>query len=814
MSIDRALQWTTAAVAVVGALFLALGHESGWMPALLAIAAAFSVLVTDLMPRMRLNRMVGNLIAVAAVAWSLYDFLDRTSEQQLMAISQMLVILQVLLLFQEKTGRTYWQLLVLSLLQVVVAAALNSGLEFGVLLAAYMVLSLLALVLLCIHRDLGSDRPTEVTERSAATAGWTSLLARPQVATGTMGQQHSTMPLAGRLLGRQLLALTAATTVLTAVFFYITPRLTDSAWQTQRKGSWSSTGVSQQIELEEYGRIHQSNQVVLRVILTNAADRTPYTMIGEPYFQGGVLTEYERNGNKSRWNYVPPRTTYTGSFGHWRGNPERELVRQDCMLEVGNSPIAFAVFPFRPPSSGLPHGFRLERGAGRIVRSGADVRTSLDEVRYAGHTNSLQHGRQLRGVPHVNPAEEFGQVADLKEELDELRSFDAMRFAGLKAVAEQVLREAKAENSDPLEKAQSLERHFLYSTQYRYTLHLDSPRDRRLDPIEDFVVNHRTGHCEYFASALALMLRSQGIPARIATGYKGGEYNMLGQYFVVRQKHAHAWVEAWMPPGTVPETEIAGTPRNGGCWYRLDPTPTSNEYLASMADTTLQEQITETFDYLELMWRDYVVNLNAFRQHQAVIDPAAANTLDALPDWIDARSMDRWFRRMSQRLGLPMPRRSYAPHRRIVDWRAVAIIAGGLAAIVTVFQLASFLLRRLSSWIAGRHDTRRRFHRPPAFYIHLERLLARIPLRRDSGQTAAEFAQSARIELNDRTEAPAVAGLPDEVVQTYYRVRFGGDTLDNSEAAAIGHALAQLAPAVGHASPAHSVPRAPPAQKR
>src|SRR5688572_31836494 len=103
MSLDRALQWTTAAVAVVGALFLALGHESGWLPALLAVAAAVSVVVTDLIPRLQLNRMVGNLIAVIAVAWSLYDFLDRSSEQQLMAISQMLVILQVLLLFQEKT---------------------------------------------------------------------------------------------------------------------------------------------------------------------------------------------------------------------------------------------------------------------------------------------------------------------------------------------------------------------------------------------------------------------------------------------------------------------------------------------------------------------------------------------------------------------------------------------------------------------------------------------------------------------------------------------------------------------------------------
>jgi transglutaminase-like putative cysteine protease len=806
MSLDRALQWTTAAVAVIGALFLALGHESGWMPALLAIAAAFSVLVTDLIPRLRLNRIVGNLIAVAAVAWSLYDFLDRTSEQQLMAISQMLVILQVLLLFQEKTGRTYWQLLVLSLLQVVVAAALNSGLEFGVLLAVYMVLSLLALVLLCLHRDVGRDRGPESVEPSATAAGWKQLLSRPRVATPV--QPDVKMPLAGRLLSRQLLALTAATTVLTAVFFYITPRLTDSNWRTQRKGESSVTGFAQHIELEEYGRIHQSNQVCLRVILTDAADRTPYTMIGEPYFQGGVLTHYQRDENKSRWVYFPPRTMerYNDYVGYFRGAPGRTLVRQDCMLEAGSSPVAFAVFPFRWPSS-QPNGFRLERIGGRIVRSSAEIRTSLGEVRYTGYTNALQHGRQLRAVPHVNPVQEFRQVADLKEELDELRWFDADRFAGLKNVAEQVLRDANAQSANPLEQAQALERHFLYSNRYRYALHLDFPRDRKLDPIEDFVVNHHTGHCEYFASTLALMLRSQGMPARIVTGYKGGEFNMLGQYFVVREKHAHAWVEVWMPPGIVPDAEIAGTPHKGGCWYRLDPTPTSNQYLAGMSDTSLQDQITDTFDYLELMWRDYVVNLNALRQHQAVIDPATANTLDSLPDWIDARSMDRWFQRMGRRLGLPMPRRYVTRHNRIVDWRAVAIMAGALAALITLAQLSSFLFRRLSSWIAGRQGPHKRFHRPPAFYVHLERLLARVHLRRDSGQTAAEFAESARATLTDRAEELPVAELPHEVVQTYYRVRFGGDTLDDTEARAVEQALAQLAPAVGQVPRAHSAPK-------
>jgi transglutaminase-like putative cysteine protease len=803
MSIDRALQWTTAAVAVVGALFLALGHESGWLPALLAIAAAFSVLVTDLIPRLRLNRIAGNLIALAAVAWSLYDFLDRNSDQQLMAISQMLVILQVMLLFQEKTGRAYWQLLVLSLLQVVVAAALNSGLEFGVLLGVYMLLSLLALVLLCMHRELTADRLPPPSAEPATLPPWKSLLAPPQVNSSVHSARNVALPLAGRLLLRQLLALVIATASLTAVFFYMTPRLSDSAWRSQRTTSSRMTGISQQIELEEFGRIHQSNQVVLRVILTNHSDGSPFTMIGEPYFHGGVLTHYERESNRSRWVYAPRRSLEGfGGVSYPRSRtPPRPLVRQECMLELVNSPVAFAIFPFRWSPGTEPDGFQLERAAMRIMRTNSDIRSTLSEVRYTGYTSALQHGRQLRAAVHANPAVSFDHMVELQDELDELRTFDAERFSGLKAVAESVLRDAQVDEADSLERALALERHFRFSNLYRYSLQLDFDRDQRLDPIEDFVVNHHTGHCEYFASALVLMLRSQGIPARIAIGYKGGEFNMLGQYFVVRQKHAHAWVEAWMPPGAVPDAEIAGNPHQGGCWYRLDPTPASNEYLAAMSDSSFQGQITDTFDYLELLWRDYVVNLNALRQHRAVIDPGAESTLDALPDWIDTRALDRWSRQVRQRLGLQPPRRA-AAQRRIFDWRIVVIVASVFAVLIGLSQLVAFLWRRLSARVGWGSAERKSFHRPPPFYRRFEALLARTGLRRGDGQTAAEFAERARSTLAGKNHPASIADLPPEVVQAYYRVRFGGHALDNSETEAIEHALAKLVPAVSRASSA------------
>ena len=67
----------------------------------------------------------------------------------------------------------------------------------------------------------------------------------------------------------------------------------------------------------------------------------------------------------------------------------------------------------------------------------------------------------------------------------------------------------------------------------------------KLDPVEDFLVNRKSGHCEYFASALALLLRSVDIRSRIVNGFKGGDWNDLTETLNVRQKHAHSWVEAY-----------------------------------------------------------------------------------------------------------------------------------------------------------------------------------------------------------------------------------------------------------------------------
>lgn len=118
---------------------------------------------------------------------------------------------------------------------------------------------------------------------------------------------------------------------------------------------------------------------------------------------------------------------------------------------------------------------------------------------------------------------------------------------------------------------------------------LDVGAFRSADPVGEFVFDKRRGYCEYFASAAALLLRMQGVPARYVVGYSVRPSNYEGGHYVVREGDAHAWVEAWLP---------------GRGWVELDPTPGSQfeAMRASMRGTGFWERIkawvSETFALL------------------------------------------------------------------------------------------------------------------------------------------------------------------------------------------------------------------------
>lgn len=138
------------------------------------------------------------------------------------------------------------------------------------------------------------------------------------------------------------------------------------------------------------------------------------------------------------------------------------------------------------------------------------------------------------------------------------------------------------------ERADRLEQHL--QTRYQYTL--DFVGRSVEDPIEDFLFRSKSGHCEYFATSMVLLLRSQGIPARLATGFLGAESNLLQGYFVVRQENAHAWVEAYL--------------EDEGLWEVYDPTPPVGR--PSLRRTTVWSLALEAYDSVLFRWDRHVLS--------------------------------------------------------------------------------------------------------------------------------------------------------------------------------------------------------------
>jgi hypothetical protein len=137
---------------------------------------------------------------------------------------------------------------------------------------------------------------------------------------------------------------------------------------------------------------------------------------------------------------------------------------------------------------------------------------------------------------------------------------------------------------------------FLNSGSYRYSLK-NLPVSGT--PLEDFLFKVKHGNCEYFASAYAVMLRAAGVPSRLIGGYKGGYYNDMGGYYLVPQKNAHVWVEAYV--------------KNKG-WVRIDPTPAGIEAFSSPLKSSLLFRLNMFLDTINYYWFAFVINYNFEKQ--------------------------------------------------------------------------------------------------------------------------------------------------------------------------------------------------------
>jgi protein-glutamine gamma-glutamyltransferase len=289
--------------------------------------------------------------------------------------------------------------------------------------------------------------------------------------------------------------------------------------------------------------------------------------------------------------------------------------------------------------------------------------------------------------------------------------------------------------------------HYLSSSgEYTYSLE-QRRKNLAIDPVEDFLFNVKEGHCERYASALVLMLRTQGIPARMIKGYRGCESRKDGSC-LVRKNMVHAWVEVLVrrPPARKGTTAYE--------WVTLDPTPGIE---ATRQPSPMAEWWKDKTSAGADMWQRLIVGYNANRQAEVlgVMSPPSVLSVIALS----------------------------------LLFYVVPLIAG----LGMVIGFVSLRVRRSRRIVPGGAAV-------AACYTRLVRLLARRgQLRRSADQTPRELAARARAALANCPATAAVADVPDRVVDLFYRVRFGRESPAPAKAVALNARLDELARAFARA---------------
>lgn len=584
------------------------------------------------------------------------------------------------------TTRDYAFTAVISFLELLAAALVSVNWSFFLFLALYLLFAMAAFTSSEIRRSIG--RP------SAAT----------QVARGALVRFHSR-------LAALTLALSLGILAFTAGLFFLLPRTASAAFQLVSHRFYVP-GFSNQVTLGQIGEIKTRSTPVMHVRVyassrNNAAGPAP-----DLKWRGGALSEFDGR----RWSNPPSRgellRTEGGRVILATDTQRRRLGRRIAYLVDLKSLDTDALF-----FAGVPEVLNVNQPS--IVQHPSDGTFHMgpgaaDGFRYEAYSfleAAAPAGFDSGETPPAAVRQRFLQLPPLDP-----------RIAAM-------AREMAASAAAPMARARAIESRL--RSDYGYSLEL--PVTGPAEPLAHFLFERKRGHCEYFASAMAVMLRTQGIPSRIVTGFLGGTFNPVSGFYLIRASDAHSWVEAWIP---------------GAGWVAFDPTPPDPSPRAA----SLWSKLALYTDALETLWQEWVVGYDLGRQI----------TL--------ADSLDRATRRIGARWWDGAGGRASAWNARARHWleRFGGALAGWVVAVAAVL-LAAPRIRAL--WKMARHTRRVKRGQVSAsdatvLYQRFLALIERRGFEKPPWLTPAEFAGLLKPE-----ELCALAG---EFTAAYNELRFGG----------------------------------------
>lgn len=341
----------------------------------------------------------------------------------------------------------------------------------------------------------------------------------------------------------------------TVLMFLLLPRTSYPIFHFLNRGAHASTGFTDRVSLGKITDIQEDTTVIFRA----GMERVPEELL---YWRGIVLDFFDGASWTSFRSDMPDE-------GRGRMGGRRQ-IRQTIYLEPYGNRYLFALD--KPTGVSLRYA-RKTSAMSYILSEGIFRRIKYDSV--STLSDILPESEIDRSVYLQMPEKDFSRTRALVKNLSSGKTRE--------------------------EAAQAILR-FLRSGEYQYSLKNLPVSD---DPLEDFLFRSKYGNCEYFASAMAVMLRIAGIPARLIGGYKGGYYNGAGEYYVVPQKNAHVWVEAYFEKGAV--VDSSG-------WLRMDPTPAGIENFVSGPSGAFFFKVRLLMDSMNYYWNALVINYDFSKQ--------------------------------------------------------------------------------------------------------------------------------------------------------------------------------------------------------
>jgi hypothetical protein len=653
----------------------------------------------------QIPEQITSYLGVVYIAVYVVDYF-LISDNFVQATVHLLLFGMVVKIFSVQRDRDFVYLAMLAFLEVLSAAILTVDSVFLGALSVFLLIAVLTFIGLEMRR-------------SSLRGGFVQNLTAQSIQSSRNKNRLRVFSYSVTTIG---LVLVGAILIASVGIFFSLPRLSGGYLSKLAQQNDLVSGFSDSVSLGEIGRIQQSSQVVMHVRVENG-EKGPGVLM-----RGNSLSDFDGKNWINPPHNVQNISSIGGSFD-LRGYARQELrlaegqqhhiVKYRVMLEPIGTNVIFTI----PSPDYLFGSFREITGdrSQTFLNTDRDRPTSV----YSGISDLSQPTFQdLEQASGEYPSEVQRRYLKLPDMLD----------PRIPELAHQIT----AKSRTPIEKAAAIQ---AYLSKFRYTLEL--PSQRQKDPVAFFLFERKAGHCEYFASAMAILLREEGVPSRIVTGFRGGEWNELTGNFIVRAKDAHSWVEVYFP---------------GVGWYAFDPTPQGSAQIV-----TTWNRVQLYLDAAREFWREWIVNYDFVHQERLANAAVGAST----------RTADRlklWARRKYE----AMLNSARDTHKMMIKSPRAY---GGSAVLFISGIILLFNVPRFARLIKMRRVARNPGSAPQSaasiWYARMTSAMARRGHRKVPTQTPSEFVS----KIQDTELRTGVARF----TRHYEKARFGNSAEDAVE---------------------------------